>query len=195
MKFMETGQYKHIAADLGDLQNIEIVWAEISNRKAETVVINAADFSVPENDRILARQLNLNFAFPLLLIQRMLALNGTPKIIFISSIMAYLADGKTPAYGAAKAALSHYIDGISLRSKSDVCFMNVIAGPLHEEEDVKTLAQKIAVATYPRAARIILESAARGRREIYVPGIWKYLLATMHLLGKKNVSRLFDRIR
>jgi short-subunit dehydrogenase len=197
--FIDNGRYRHIVADLSDLKNVELVFSEFNNHKIQMIILNAADYSVlPENNpKDFLQQLNLNLLFPVLFIQKVLSQNrdNRSKIVFVSSIMAFIADGKNPVYGAAKASVSHFIDGLLLGGNENIDFLNAIAGPLREEEAEVSFVEKLTSASYSKAAAKILRSAENGKKIIFVPGVWRYIIYLAQLLGKENMDNLINRFR
>lgn len=194
-----SGFYKHVLADLCDLKNIELVYSEILKQKSRYLIINAADYSVLQHvaQEKFQQQINLNLLFPALLIQKIISekLKAQLKIVFISSIIAEIYDAKSPMYGATKSAISHFIGGLQLQQPPNVTFLKVTAGTMNLGEKQNSLLKQISSCSFAEAAAVIIRHLHTNHSEIFLPGLWRYIIGLKKITGKKIFSRIVNEYR
>lgn len=199
--FKASLSYKHIVSDLSNPNNIDKVYEEYKNRKSKIIILNAADYSTASGERSknLQDQLNLNIVFPLSIIDKVIedskSSDREVKIIFISSIMAYVYDKANPAYGAAKAGVSAYINSMLMKDLAPAGLLNVISGPLIMKSEEASPLKKIFSTTYGEAAERIFLAARTNDTSVYIGSIWKYTIGILSLIGKERMSKLLNNFR
>ncbi|WP_163577719.1 SDR family NAD(P)-dependent oxidoreductase [Halomonas faecis] len=146
--------------------------------------LNARHFDMPLVARVLDANLYgtlhcLDAALPLL--RRARAANGRPLLAVTSSAAAYLPLPRAEAYGASKAALSHFMEALRIDLADEGIDVSVIhpgfvKSPLTDRNDFPMPLRISAEA----AAQAILEGLERRRLDIHFPR--RFTLA-LRLLG------------
>ena len=109
--------------------------------------------------------------------------------------MAQIYDGKNPIYGATKSATSHFIGGLQLQHHSYLTFLNVITGPMHETSHNLSPVQRVTSINYTLASAKIVHHLLGGKKEIFLPGIWRYIIFIASLFGLKRMSTWINSFR
>lgn len=117
---------------------------------------------------------------------------GSGTIIGIGSVAGDRGRIGNPAYNATKAALASYLESLRNRlSRRGVRVLTVKPGyvdtPLLHDTSRPTF---IPVISADEAAAQILDAASSGRRVIYVPGWWRFIMA----LTRAIPAPLFERL-
>lgn len=97
-------------------------------------------------------------------------------IVGISSVAGDRGRYAFPVYSASKAFLNTYLEGLRNRiGRYGVAVVTIKPGPV---DTPMTRGQKMPLMISPQtAAEKILRAAARRKREAYVPGIWRLIMA------------------
>lgn len=191
---------KHVSIYIADLLNKHgheaIVTQAIADMGIPDIVL-VAHGVLPDNERAYQdveyalETLMINAVSAISIIQRfalILEKNGRGTIAAISSVAGDRARKGIFVYSASKAALSTYCDGLrqKLRSKG-VNVLTIKPGPVDTpmvsgremplKADVHVVAEQIVDAIQKRA------------RTLYVPGIWRIIMAVVKLLPEAIVER------
>jgi short-subunit dehydrogenase len=117
---------------------------------------------------------------------------GEGTIAGISSVAGDRGRRPNPVYSATKAALQSYLS--SLRNRLAVQGVTVVTvkggyvrTPMVEGVPLPPL---LPVITPEEAATAILEAVRRGKRVVYVPGWWRYLMLVIRALPAPVMERL-----
>lgn len=113
-------------------------------------------------------------------------------IVGISSVAGDRGRRGNPVYGAAKAALSTYLESLRNRlAVRGVTVTTVKPGYVRTAlvEGVE-LPKIFPVISPEEAARQILDAAAAGRRTVYVPPFWRYVMMAIRALPSPIMQRL-----
>ncbi len=162
----------------------------------ELVVVTAGAFGTQEQleaDPDLCRLvLDLDFTKTVLFCEqarvRLLARGGGTLCVF-SSVAGDRARKPVALYGAAKAGLSHYLDGLELRfGASGLRVVTVKPGFVHTAMTEGLQAPPFA-ASPERVAAAALRGIERGRRVVYAPPIWRGVMAAVRALPRAVLRR------
>jgi short-subunit dehydrogenase len=163
----------------------------------DTAIVTAGLFGTQEEleaDRdLLARLLRANFANTVLLCEalrtRLLARGGGTLCVF-SSVAGDRARKPVVLYGASKAGLSHYLEGLDHRYRErGLVTVTVKPGFVHtgmtEGLDAPPFAGE------PDAvARTVLRAIDRGAPVVYAPPVWRLILAVVRALPRTLMRRV-----
>ena len=170
--------------------------AEQALGRLELVVVTAGAFGTQEQleaDPDLCRLvLDLDFTKTILFCEqarvRLLARGGGTLCVF-SSVAGDRARKPVALYGAAKAGLSHYLDGLELRhGASGLRVVTVKPGFVHTAMTEGLPAPPFA-ASPERVAAVALRGIERGRRVVYAPPIWRGVMAAVRVLPRAVLRR------
>lgn len=160
--------------------------------------LNAHHFDMPLVARVLDANLYgtlhcLDAALPLLRQAR--AANGRPLLAVTSSAAAYLPLPRAEAYGASKAALSHFMEALRLDLADEGIDVSVIhpgfvRSPLTDRNDFPMPLRISAEA----AAQAILEGLERRRLDIHFPRRFTLVLRLLGILPPGLRFRLGRRL-
>jgi len=171
--------------------------AELALGGLDLVVVTAGAFGTQEQleaDPDLCRLvLDLDFTKTILFCEqarvRLLARGGGTLCVF-SSVAGDRARKPVALYGAAKAGLSHYLDGLELRfGSSGLRVVTVKPGFVHTAMTEGLRAPPFA-ATPERVATAALRGIERGRRVVYAPPIWRGVMAAVRALPRPVLRRV-----
>jgi len=116
---------------------------------------------------------------------------GTGTIVGIGSVAGDRGRAPSPVYGASKAGLHTYLEGLRNRARSHGVKVVTIRPGFVDTEMVRGLGKLPWVIPPERAARIILAKARRGVVNAYVPARWRWLM----LVVRSIPSFLFCRLK
>lgn len=100
---------------------------------------------------------------------------GGGWISCVSSVAGDRGRGKVLAYGASKAGLSAYLDGLRFRLTGTGVFVQTIK-PGFVRTRMTAGMQSALMAEPEPVARAIVSALDRRRETVYVPGIWKWIM-------------------
>lgn len=127
----------------------------------------------------------LSFVIPL---ANHLDAQGSGNLAVISSVAGDRGRPRNYTYGAAKGAVTHYLQGLRSRLWPRVRVQTIKLGPTHSP--MTTDHPKNALfATCPQVARQIVQAIDAGKGEVYVPGFW----APIMLVVRNLPERVFQR--
>ncbi|MGH0029413.1 MAG: SDR family NAD(P)-dependent oxidoreductase [Myxococcota bacterium] len=163
----------------------------------DTVVVTAGLFDTQEaleGDRSqLEALLRANFANTVLFCEavrtRLLARGGGTLCVF-SSVAG--ERGRTPVvlYGASKAGLSHYLEGLDHRYRKDG-LVTVTVKPGFVHTDMTEGLDAPPFAGEPEAvARTVLRGLDRGTPVVYAPPVWRWIMAVIRRLPRAVMRRV-----
>jgi short-subunit dehydrogenase len=163
----------------------------------DTVVVSGGLFAPQdrlENDPALAEQvLSVDFAGTVLFceeVRRRLLARGGGTLCVFSSVAGDRGRKPVILYGAAKAGLSRYLEGLDHKFRGQG--LRVIAvkpGFVRTAMTEGLPAPPFAGDPEPVAARV-LKAIDRGTPEVYAPGIWRWIMLVIRLLPRLVMRRI-----
>lgn len=163
----------------------------------DTAIVTAGLFGTQEaleEDRaLLARVLAANFTNTVLLCEslrrRLLARGGGTLCVF-SSVAGDRARKPGFLYGASKAGLSHYLEGLDHRYRAEG-LVTVTVKPGFVHTDMTEGLPAPPFAGEPEAvARSVLRAIDRGRPVVYAPPVWRLVMAVVRALPRSLMRRV-----
>ncbi len=164
--------------------------------RLDLVVVTAAVFASQEElerDLELCRRLlELDFTHTVLFCEqaraRLVAGGGGTLCVF-SSVASDRARKPVALYGAAKAGLDHYLDGLDLRQR-DAGLRTVVVKPGFVHTGMTEGLRPPPFASEPEpVARAALRGIQRGQRVVYAPPIWRGVMAAVRALPRPVLRR------
>jgi NAD(P)-dependent dehydrogenase (short-subunit alcohol dehydrogenase family) len=165
--------------------------------RIEAVVVTAGLFATQdalEADRALARRvLEADFSGTVLFCEeareRLLATGGGRLCVF-SSVAGERGRKPVVLYGAAKAGLSRYLEGLDHRYRSRGLITVAILPGFVRTSMTEGLPEPPFAADPDAVARIALRALDRGAPRVYAPGIWRWIMTVIRLLPRFVMRRI-----
>jgi NAD(P)-dependent dehydrogenase (short-subunit alcohol dehydrogenase family) len=163
----------------------------------DAVVVTAGRFGTQSdleaNPALLASVLNANFAGTILFCEearrRLLARGGGTLCVF-SSVAGERGRKPTVLYGATKAGLTRYLEGLDHRFyTSGLRVISVKPGFVKTSMTAGLPTPPFAGTPEP-VARAVLRAIDRGRPVLYVPYVWWWIMAIIRLLPRFVMRRV-----
>jgi len=163
----------------------------------ETVVVTAGMFATQEelegDSRLAAEVLSADFTGTVLFCEeargRLLAAGGGTLCVF-SSVAGERGRKPVVLYGAAKAGLSQYLEGLDHRHRA-AGLKTVCVKPGFVKTGMTAGLKPSPFAGEPdQVARRVLKAIDRGWPEVYAPGIWRWVMAVIRLLPRAVMRRV-----
>jgi short-subunit dehydrogenase len=115
---------------------------------------------------------------------------GAGNIAVLSSVAGDRGRPRNYTYGAAKAALNVYLQGLRTRLWSrDVGVHTLKLGPV-DTPMTATHEKNLLFARADRVAADIVAAIDTGRAEAYVPWFWRWIMAVVRMLPERVLQRL-----
>lgn len=193
------GTFKTAVCDLGDWSRFVAALdaADAALGQFDTVVVTAGLFATQDrlegDPAFTERMLNANFTGTVMLCEearkRLLARGGGTLCVF-SSVAGDRGRKPVILYGAAKAGLSHYLEGLDHKFRAQgLKVVNVKPG------FVKT-SMTAGLPTPPFAgepegvAELVVRGIARGKPVVYAPPIWSLIMLVIRMLPRLVMRRI-----
>lgn len=120
-----------------------------------------------------------------------LAARGGGQIVGISSVAGERGRAGNAYYTSAKAGFTAYLSGLRSRMRPrGVRVLTVKPGFLRTRMTAGLRLPPLLTASPERAASVILRAATRGRDVVYVPGIWRLIMAVVRAIPESIFKRL-----
>jgi decaprenylphospho-beta-D-erythro-pentofuranosid-2-ulose 2-reductase len=187
-----------VVMDLAEALSIDAAAVEVLRKGVPNVIIIVAGSvngigEAPYDPAIAQSLLAVNYAGPARFVGALLpALKSAPgsMVAFVSSIAGDRGRRTNFVYGAAKAALNAYCQGLrALLAANDVGVMTVKLG--YMDTRLAYGAAPPALTCSPTyAARAIRRSIERRRMVIYVPGFWRWVGFALRAIPERVFIRL-----
>jgi decaprenylphospho-beta-D-erythro-pentofuranosid-2-ulose 2-reductase len=163
----------------------------------EAVVITAGMFATQDalesDPALLRRVLDVDFTATVLLCEaarrRLLARGGGTLCVF-SSVAGERGRKPVVLYGAAKAGLTHYLEGLDHRFHG-AGLRVVCVKPGFVKTGMTAGLRPPPFAGEPEAVAIaVMRAIDRGRPVVYAPGIWRYIMMVIRALPRFVMRRI-----
>lgn len=163
----------------------------------DTVVVTAGLFAPQERleedaelrDRVLTADFTNTVHFCELARERLLARGGGTLCVF-SSVAGDRARKPVILYGAAKAGLTHYLEGLDFKYRAEG-LKTVLVKPGFVRTAMTAGLPEPPFAGDPDAvAKSVLLAIDRGTPELYAPGIWRLVLLAIRALPRAVMRRI-----
>ena len=163
----------------------------------ETVVVTAGLFGTQEqleaDPDLTARLLGADFTNTVLFCEevrrRLLAAGGGTLCVF-SSVAGERGRKPVVLYGAAKAGLSHYLEGLDHKYRA-LGLKTVRVKPGFVRTGMTAGLKPPPFAGDPEdVARRVVRAIDRGDPEVYAPGIWRWVMAVIRILPRFVMRRI-----
>ena len=163
----------------------------------ETVVVTAAMFATQEeleNDPALAGQvLTADFTNTVLFCEearRRLLADGGGTLCVFSSVAGERGRKPVVLYGAAKAGLSKYLEGLDHRFRAQGLKTICVKPGFVKTGMTAGLKPPPFSAEADPVARRVVKAIDGGRPEVYAPGIWRAVMAAIRMLPRAVMRRV-----
>ena len=192
----------HVGVAVCDLERPETLGTALDQAEAalgslDIVVVTAAQFAtqdrLEQNTDLAHRLLTVNFAntvtFCELARKRLIARGGGTLCVF-SSVAGERARKRVVVYGAAKAGLSRYLEGLDHRYR-DEGLVTVCVKPGFVTTSMTEGLPRPPFAGHPDAvAKRVLAAIDRGKPVVYAPPAWAVVMFVIRLLPRFVMRRL-----
>jgi decaprenylphospho-beta-D-erythro-pentofuranosid-2-ulose 2-reductase len=163
----------------------------------DTVVVTAGLFATQEaleaDAALTARLLAADFANTILFCeaarQRLLAAGGGTLCVF-SSVAGERGRKPVILYGAAKAGLSRYLEGLDHKFRARGLRTITVKPGFVKTGMTAGLTPPPFAAEPDEVARAALNAIERGRPEVYAPGIWRWIMLAIRNLPRAVMRRI-----
>jgi NAD(P)-dependent dehydrogenase (short-subunit alcohol dehydrogenase family) len=165
--------------------------------RIEAVVVTAGLFATQdalEADRTLARRvLEADFSGTVLFCEearvRLLAAGGGRLCVF-SSVAGERGRRPVVLYGAAKAGLSRYLEGLDHRFRSRGLITVAVLPGFVRTSMTEGLPEPPFAADPDAVARVALRALDRGTPKVHAPGVWRWIMLVVRLLPRFVMRRV-----
>jgi NAD(P)-dependent dehydrogenase (short-subunit alcohol dehydrogenase family) len=163
----------------------------------DTVVVTAGVFATQEemedDPGLTERVLRVDFTNTVLFCEearrRLLARGGGTLCVF-SSVAGQRGRKPVVLYGAAKAGLSHYLEGLDHRYRAAGLATICVKPGFVKTGMTDGLKPPPFSAEADEVARRVLKAIDRGWPEVYAPGIWRWVMAAIGMLPRAVMRRM-----
>jgi short-subunit dehydrogenase len=139
--------------------------------------------AAPEKIR---RNFDVNLVEPVVvlgLFARHLRARGAGFLSVLSSVAGDRGRASNKTYGASKAALSAWLEGLrGALHGSGVLVQTVKPGPVRTPMTAAYKGPAALLADPARVARVVVRAIEQGRPTVYAPGYWRYVMALIRAL-------------
>jgi short-subunit dehydrogenase len=150
----------------------------------------------PAMDRdpaLLARMLTVNFNGAVALLQGLAPLlehEGSGRLVVLGSVAGDRGRRKNYLYGASKAALATYVEGLRARLYPAGVTVLLVKPGFVDTAMTWGLPGLFLVASPQQCAAAVLRAANRGKHEIYHPFFWRFIMFAIRHLPAAVMKRL-----
>jgi decaprenylphospho-beta-D-erythro-pentofuranosid-2-ulose 2-reductase len=171
--------------------------AEAALQGFDTVVVTAGLFDTEERleedtelrDRLLTADFTNTIHFCELVRRRLLTAGGGTLCVF-SSVAGERGRKPVILYGAAKAGLSHYLEGLDHKFRAQG-LRTVLVKPGFVKTGMTAALKPPPFAGEPEAvARTVLTAIDKGTPEVFVPSIWRWIMLGIRWLPRTVMRRI-----
>jgi len=171
--------------------------AEAALGGLDAVVVTAGLFGTQDqleaDTALLARLLTVNFAHTILFCEaarkRLLARGGGTLCVF-SSVAGDRGRKPVVLYGAAKAGLTRYLEGLDHRFRGQGLRVVCVKPGFVRTSMTAGLPEPPFAGDPEDVARVVLRAIDRGTPVVYVPPIWRWVMLVIRLLPRAVMRRV-----
>jgi NAD(P)-dependent dehydrogenase (short-subunit alcohol dehydrogenase family) len=163
----------------------------------DTIVVTAAMFGVQQalesDPTLLGRMLTVNFTNTVLFCEsarRHLLGNGGGTLCVFSSVAGDRGRKPVVLYGAAKAGLSAYLEGLDHRFHADGLRVVTVKPGFVRTAMTAGLAEPPFAGDPDDVARRVAKALVRGTPVVYAPGIWRWVMLVIRWLPRFVMRRV-----
>jgi len=175
---------------------LDAAWRSLE--RVDAVVVTAGLFGTQdalEGDRELARRvLEADFSGTVLFCEeareRLLAQKGGGTLCVFSSVAGERGRKPVVLYGAAKAGLTRYLEGLDHRFHGRGLKVVCVKPGFVRTSMTEGLPEPPFAADPEPVARLVLRAIDRGRPVVYAPGIWRWVMLVVRALPRFAMRRL-----
>ena len=189
----------HARCDLRDPREFEAALdaADAALGEFDTVVITAGVFGtqekLEEDPVLLGELLTTNFSGTILLceaVRRRLLPRGGGTLCVFSSVAGDRGRKPVVLYGATKAGLSHYLEGLDHRYRSEGLVTVTVKPGFVRTNMTAGLPEPPFAGDADAVARSVVQALDRGTPVVYVPSIWRLVMAVIRRLPRSVMRRV-----
>jgi short-subunit dehydrogenase len=163
----------------------------------DTVIVTAGLFATQDvleaDTGLTARLLTADFTNTILFCEvarkRLLAAGGGTLCVF-SSVAGERGRKPVILYGAAKAGLSHYLEGLDHKFRAQGLRTIAVKPGFVKTAMTAGLPAPPFAAEADDIARAVLKAIDRGTPEVYAPGIWRWIMLVIRSLPRTVMRRI-----
>jgi short-subunit dehydrogenase len=165
--------------------------------RVDAVVVTAGLFGTQEqleaDPDLLARVLDVDFTKTILFCEqartRLLAQGGGQLVVF-SSVAGDRGRKTVGLYGATKAGLSHYLDALDHRYRSQGLVTVCVKPGFVRTSMTAGLKEPPFAADPDEVAGVVVRAMDRGTPQVYAPGIWRLVMLVIRHLPRLVMRRV-----
>ncbi len=192
------GKVENLHLDLADTTSIDQVAAKLRSEIVPQAIVFVAAISdaspaVPEDPALARSMIEVNYAGPTRLIGALLpTLRKAPEtmIVLVSSVAGERGRRGNYVYGASKAALNTYAQGLRAALAPDGAGVLTVKLGYMDTRLAYGLTPPLLTCSPRYAARIIRRCADRRRMVIYVPFFWRWICLVLRAIPERLFIRL-----
>lgn len=185
--------------DLGNPQSFDMAFqtAVSALERIDTIIVTAAQFASQEaleaDPDLCAHLLNTNFTNTVLFCERarkLLLENGGGTLCVFSSVAGDRARTPVVLYGAAKAGLSHYLEGLDHKFRHQGLITVCVKPGFVKTGMTAGLRPPPFAGEANEVAKIVVRAIDRKKPVVYAPGIWALVMLIIRYLPRFLMRRL-----
>lgn len=194
-----TGSVKAVVCDLEDPTSFgpALQSAETALGGLDAVIVTAGVFGTQEkleaDPALLARLLRVNFGHTVLFCEdarkRLLARGGGTLCVF-SSVAGERGRKPVVLYGATKAGLSRYLEGLDHRYHSQGLRVVCVKPGFVRTGMTAGLPEPPFAGDPDDVARAVVTALEHGTPVVYAPGVWRWIMLVIRLLPRAVMRRV-----
>jgi decaprenylphospho-beta-D-erythro-pentofuranosid-2-ulose 2-reductase len=186
------------ALDLTDAEAIESLEAKLKTHGTYDVVLIAQGELTEQSEaqasvETISRSLTLNVTSVAMFAElgaRLLEQNGGGRLAIFGSVAGDRARRSNYSYGASKAFIASYVQGMRHRFAGSQIKVTVIKPGPTATPMTTGLATSGNLAAPDAVARTIVGAVAKGKSVVYAPGLWRYIMLVVRLIPTPIFNKL-----